>query len=142
MQMPRLIDPFKRLRLARFLSAASLLLSGPVLAQQLLLRDTSLQADRYVDAAVLGPLRAGMAVTVLKSEAGWAQVKAENLTGWVRASTLQGAGAAQAKTAQMVNGRLAGNNILATSGVRGPEEEEEPPKAAAAETKKTAPPAQ
>jgi tetratricopeptide (TPR) repeat protein len=40
-------------------------------------------------------------------------------TGWVRASVIDGAGAAKAKVAQMESGRLASNNILATSGIRG-----------------------
>lgn len=97
-----------------------------------LLRDAPLLADRFVDAALLVQLPRGSAVTVLKSEAGWTQVKTSTHTGWVRASIIDSAGATKAGVAQIESGRLAGNNIMSTSGIRGPND----PSAAQAEATK------
>ena len=102
-------------------TALTMGLLAPAHAQSLL-RDASVQIDRFVDAPLAGKLPAGTPVQVLKSEAGWSQIKAGDITGWVRASAINGEGAKTAATAQMQNGRLAGNNILSTSGIRGPEE--------------------
>lgn len=98
----------------------------PVAYGESLLRDTSVQADRFVDAPVVTKLPAGTAVQLLKSEAGWSQIKAGDVNGWVRASAIDGAGAKVANTAQMQSGRTAGNNIMSTSGIRGPQTAEAP----------------
>jgi tetratricopeptide (TPR) repeat protein len=107
-------------KISIFAGAMACILALPILSQaETILRDTPLQADRFVDAPVVVQLPRGTEVVVLKTEAGWTQIKVNVQTGWVRASVIDGAGAAKAKVAQMENGRLAGNNILATSGIRG-----------------------
>lgn len=106
--------------ISSFFGTMACILAVPMLSQaETILRDTTMQADRFVDAPVVVLLPRGTDVVVLKSEAGWTQIKANSQTGWVRASVIDGAGAAKAKVAQMESGRLASNNILATSGVRG-----------------------
>jgi tetratricopeptide (TPR) repeat protein len=114
--------PFQlKRKISTFAGAMACLLALPMLAQaETILRDTPMQADRFVDAPVVVQLPRGTDVVVLKTEAGWTQIKVNVQTGWVRASVIDGAGAAKAKVAQMENGRLASNNILATSGIRGP----------------------
>lgn len=104
-----------------FVGAISPVLMLPVAYGESLQRDSSVQADRFVDAPVVNKLPAGTAVQLLKSEAGWAQIKAGETSGWVRASAIDGTGAKVANTAQMQSGRTAGNNILSTSGIRGPQ---------------------
>lgn len=119
----------RNLRLNASLLLCSLFFCSASSAQSLL-REASVQADRFVDAPVVTKLPAGTPLKLLKSEAGWAQIKAGDVTGWVRASVVDGAGAKHAATAQMQGGRLAGNNILSTSGVRGPDQKVEPVSAA------------
>jgi tetratricopeptide (TPR) repeat protein len=110
-----------KLKISTFAGAMACILALPMLSQaETILRDTPLQADRYVDSPVVVQLLRGTDVVVLKTEAGWTQIKVNVQTGWVRASVIDGAGAAKAKVAQMESGRLASNNILATSGIRGP----------------------
>ena len=96
------------------------LISGGAYGESLL-RDSSLHADRFSDAPVIARLSAGVPLQVVKSEAGWIQVKSGEYLGWIRASEMDSAGAKAAETAQMQNGRLAGNNILSASGIRSPQ---------------------
>ena len=81
-------------------------------------RSTELRADRYIDAPVIGNLSAGQKVESLKSEAGWVQVQAGAVRGWVRAMALQGAGAALATVARVESGRSGTKNVLSTTGIR------------------------
>lgn len=132
--MAKLSFQLKR-KISTFAGAMACLLALTMLAQaETILRDTPLQADRFVDAPVVVLLPRGTDVVVLKMEAGWTQIRVNVQTGWVRASVIDGAGAAKAKVAQMESGRLARNNILATSGTRSPIEViSDEKKAAAAE---------
>lgn len=81
-------------------------------------RDTPWFAERFTDAASLGTLRANTSVEVLRQEAGWAQIRAEGKTGWVRASALPSAGATVAQAAMVDSGRTQAQQGIVTTAVR------------------------
>jgi hypothetical protein len=82
-------------------------------------QETDLRDDRYVDAKVLAHLKPGQDVQIIRSEAGWVMIQVSKKSGWVRANTLSGSGAAAAGAATIEGGRSASGNIVATSGIRG-----------------------
>ena len=96
------------------LGAASNAFAEPVSVS----RATEMRADRFVDAAVVGNLAAGQKVESLKTEAGWVQVQAGAVKGWVRAMAVQGSGAAVATVARVESGRSGTGNVLSTTGIR------------------------
>jgi Caspase domain/Domain of unknown function (DUF4384) len=98
------------------LSTATLMAQSRDLRQ--LTRATELRAEGYSDAAVLSLLQTGTVVEVLKTQGIWAQVKINSITGWVRFTALESAGAKPTGISQLETGRMAANNVLATSGIR------------------------
>lgn len=69
----------------RFLLVAALLASGLARAEPgTLLKDTALRAKPLGDAEVLADLKAKASVDVQARKGAWAQVKAGEVTGWVR----------------------------------------------------------
>lgn len=83
-----------------------------------LTRATELRADSYSDAAVVSNLAAGARAELLRTQGVWALVKAAGDTGWVRFSALSSAGASPTGISLTDTGRMAGNNVLATTGIR------------------------
>ena len=77
-----------------------------------------LRADRYIDAAVVAQIAEGSRVDLLRSEAGWVQVRADGKVGWVRATGLIGDGATVAALARLDNGRSASGNLVVAAGIR------------------------
>lgn len=86
---------------------------------QSLLRESFVLADRFLDAPVVSKLPVGTSVQILKSDAGWTQIKVGQITGWIRASNLDGPVAEFSAVSQMQSGRQAKNNTLLASGIRG-----------------------
>ena len=83
------------------------------------IRATELRQDRFLDAPVVAPLALGQRVEMLRSEAGWVQVRVGQQTGWVRALSLRGSSGAQvAAVASVETGRSGQGNTMSTTGVR------------------------
>lgn len=82
-------------------------------------RPTDLRADRYADAASLKVLPAGTPVELIRTEAGWVQVRVGAQAGWVRATALTGDAASASALARVENGRGAFGNIVVAAGIRG-----------------------
>ena len=102
--------------LASSLALSSYLAHGEPM---IVLRNTDLKADRFLDAPTVGQLSAGQSVDSTKIEAGWIQVKAVNQRGWVRAMALKGnTSAAIANVAMIESGRSGTGNSMSTTGVR------------------------
>lgn len=100
--------------------------AGAAMGQSLtMLRDTELRADKLVSAAVLSRLAAGARVQLISVEGGWALVEASavagktdaQLTGWVRASTVNWQSGASVAS-NMASGREASGNTALTLGTR------------------------
>jgi Domain of unknown function (DUF4384)/Caspase domain len=81
-------------------------------------RPTDLRADRYVDAPSLRPIASGTHVELLKTEAGWVQIRIDAQTGWVRATGLGGEAASVSALARLETGRSASGNIVVAAGIR------------------------
>lgn len=98
------------------------LLSSSLYAAELLTvtRSTDLKQDRFLDAPTLGSLSVGQQVELIKSEAGWVQVKHGKNKGWLRAMYLKSdaGGPAVAGVAMVEGGRSGQNNVMSTTGVR------------------------
>ena len=77
-----------------------------------------LRADRYIDSAVVMQIAEGSRVEMIKSEAGWVQVRADGRVGWVRATGLAGEGATVSTLARLDNGRSASGNLVVAAGIR------------------------
>src|ERR1700712_4126133 len=92
---------------------------GPLAAQTPgLLQAAPLRSERATSAQTLRTLNAGQAVNLLQMSGGWAQVKAGDATGWVRASQLDLAGAEVAAASRLETGRRASGATAVTLGVR------------------------
>lgn len=101
--------------------AALTLLSSTLCAAELLTvtRTTDLKQDRFLDAPAVASLNVGQQVELIKSEAGWVQVKSGKDKGWLRAMYLKGdVGPAVASIASVEGGRSGKNNAMSTTGVR------------------------
>jgi Caspase domain/Domain of unknown function (DUF4384)/Bacterial SH3 domain len=101
--------------------AALTILSSSLCAAELLtvIRTTDLKQDRFLDAPAVTSLNAGQQVELIKSEAGWVQVKNGKDKGWLRAMYLKSdAGPAVATVASVEGGRSGKNNTMSTTGVR------------------------
>ncbi len=112
---------FARLWAFRLLGVlAALVLPGVAFPIEMeLIVDADLRADRYVDAPLLGRLRSGSKVQVMRNEAGWSEVRDLQRTGWLRAGSLGGEGAKSAPEANLKTGRAGTNNYAMVSGIRG-----------------------
>jgi hypothetical protein len=97
------------------------LLSSTVCAAEMLTvtRATELKQDRFLDAPAVASLHEGQQVELIKSEAGWVQVKSGKDKGWLRAMNIKGdIGPAIATIAAVEGGRSGKNNAMSTTGVR------------------------
>ncbi|MEO8935746.1 MAG: DUF4384 domain-containing protein [Burkholderiaceae bacterium] len=105
----------------RALASFAMLLSSVAAyaAEVAVTRPTDLRVDRYTDAASLKSLAAGTSVELLKTEAGWVQVRVGTQTGWIRATGLTGDAASVSALARIENGRSAFGNIVVAAGIRG-----------------------
>ncbi|PUE33077.1 hypothetical protein B9Z35_06030 [Limnohabitans sp. Jir61] len=106
--------------LARSVAALTLLASSLCAAELLTVtRATDLKQDRFLDAPAVASLNAGQQVELIKSEAGWVQVKNGKDKGWLRAMYLKSdSGPAVASIASIEGGRSGKNNTMSTTGVR------------------------
>lgn len=125
MNMTALLNRFRRmtrLLLACALSGLLMGFNGSATAQsteqRTLARATELRTDSFSDSAVLANLLPGLKLEVIKTQGVWAQVRANGALGWVRFSALESSGARVSSVSQLDTGRMAGNNVLATSGIR------------------------
>ncbi|NDP42253.1 MAG: DUF4384 domain-containing protein [Aromatoleum sp.] len=87
-------------------------------ADTMMTRAADLRADRYVDSAAIRRIDIGTRVELLKTDAGWVQLRVDGATGWVRATSLAGDSAAVASLARLESGRGASNNIVVAAGIR------------------------
>jgi hypothetical protein len=102
--------------------AAAVLALAPapaMAADAIVTRAADLRAERYVDAPAIRRVDEGARVDILNIEAGWVQIRVDGATGWVRATSLSGEGAAAAPLARLDTGRAAPNNIVVAAGIRG-----------------------
>ena len=82
-------------------------------------RTSELKADRFLDAATLQTLQPGQQVQSVGTLAGWVQVTAGSVKGWVRAMAVKGAsGPMVAAVTQVETGRSGTQNNMSTTGIR------------------------
>lgn len=85
-----------------------------------LLRDEVLLAAPAAGAARLGSLPRDTAVQVLARQGGWSQVRAGNLTGWVRILSVRTqAPGAGVRDLAAIAGQREGRQVVAVAGLRG-----------------------
>lgn len=89
------------------------------------LKADPIRAEPFADARVVGALKKGDALTLLRRQGGWAEVKAGSASGWVRVLSVRKGGAATssgadiAAVAGIATGRAGTGQIVSTTGVRG-----------------------
>lgn len=94
------------------------------------LKADEIRAEPFADARVVGALKKGDTVTLLRRQGGWAEVKAGPASGWVRVlsvrrgSATASSGADVAAVAGIATGRAGTGQIVSTTGVRGLGEED------------------
>lgn len=96
------------------------------------LKADEIRAEPYADARAVGALKAGDAVTLLRRQGGWAEVRTPQASGWVRVLSVRrgaagagpGAGADVAALAGIASGRAGTGQVVSTTGVRGLGEED------------------
>jgi uncharacterized protein YgiM (DUF1202 family) len=112
---------------------ACLLLPLTAAAQEkgVALKADALLSEPFKDARKAGALNKGDAVTILKKQGGWYQVKAPTAQGWVRMLSIRRGAATSADAskelggvASLSTGRAGTGQIVSTTGVRGLSEEE------------------
>lgn len=105
----------------------------PVLAQEVgtVLKDDSLRAEPFADAKVVGSVKKGGSVSIVKRTSGWYQVKSGAVQGWLRMLSVRRGQAAQGGAAAEIGGvaalstgRAGTGQIVSTTGVRGLSEAE------------------
>jgi hypothetical protein len=87
-------------------------------ADAVVTRHSELRAERFVDAPAIRSLDEGARVDIVKTEAGWVQVRSNGVTGWLRATSLAGEGAAKSALAALESGRSAPGNLVVAAGIR------------------------
>lgn len=115
-------------RLGILCAAAALALApAPVPAQETAtaLKADQIRAEPFADARVVGSVKKGDALTLLRRQGGWAEVKAGPGSGWVRVLSVRKGGTAAspradiAAVAGIATGRAGTGQIVSTTGVRG-----------------------
>jgi len=108
-----------------FLSAlgiGSLLPSSVDASQSATLRkDSPVYEKNFLDAKVLGTLKAGDKVTIEELRSSWARITSGKTKGWVRALSLQTGGqqtAVLSNLSQLESGRSGSGNQMSTTGIR------------------------
>lgn len=107
-------------------------MATPALAQDqgVALKQDDIKAEPFNDAATVGTVKKGDAVSILKKQSGWLQIKAAQGTGWVRVLSVRkgtGEGNATAEiagVASVATGRAGTGQVVSTTGVRGLGEED------------------
>lgn len=119
--------------LRKLLVVVCLLLPLSSMAQEkgTALKADTLAAEPFADAKKIGALAKGDAVTILKKQGGWYQVKAPKGQGWVRMLSIRRGEATKSSAAKeaggvaaLSTGRAGTGQIVSTTGVRGLNEEE------------------
>lgn len=121
--------------LGAWVGAAALALAAwwsPAAAQEAAtaLKADEIRAEPFADARVVGALKKGDTVTLLRRQGGWAEVKAGPASGWVRVLSVRKGGTASnqgadiAAVAGIATGRAGTGQIVSTTGVRGLGEED------------------
>ncbi len=118
--------------LAIVCAAAVTLAPSPAPAQETAtaLKADPIRAEPFADARVVGALKKGDALTLLRRQGGWAEVKAGPASGWVRVLSVRkggpsaSSGADIAAVAGIATGRAGTGQIVSTTGVRGLGEED------------------
>lgn len=94
------------------------------------LKADDIRAEPFADARAVGALKKGEAVTLLRRQGGWAEVKTPQASGWVRLLSVRrgtggaNAGADVAALAGIASGRAGTGQVVSTTGVRGLGEED------------------
>lgn len=93
------------------------------------LKNVEIKAEPFRDAKVLGALKTGDKVEILKRSAGWYQIKTGNRIGWVRMLSIRRGAARKRNVAAddvlaLASGRAGTGHVVATTGIRGLNEEE------------------
>lgn len=94
------------------------------------LKADEIRAEPFADARAVGALKAGEALTLLRRQGGWAEVRTAQASGWVRLLSVRrgaggpGAGADVAALAGIASGRAGTGQVVSTTGVRGLGEED------------------
>jgi uncharacterized protein YgiM (DUF1202 family) len=92
------------------------------------LKADKLLSEPFADAKQVGKVARGDAVTILKKNGGWYQVKASGAEGWIRMLSVRRGEAAKTSAAKDVaalsTGRAGTGQIVSTTGVRGLSEEQ------------------
>lgn len=95
------------------------------------LKGDELRAEPYADAKAVGRVAKGEALTIVKRQGGWYQVKAGAVSGWIRMlSVRRGQGGQRdvgeeiGGVAGIATGRAGTGQVVSSTGVRGLSEEE------------------
>lgn len=95
------------------------------------IKQDDIKAEPFKDAATVGAVKKGEAVTILNKQGGWLEIKAAQGAGWVRILSVRkgaaGAGGAASEiagVAGVATGRTGTGQVVATTGVRGLGEED------------------
>ena len=102
-------------------------LAAPALAQDqgVAVKQDDIKAEPFKDAATVGAIKKGEAVSILKKQGGWLKIAAAKRTGWVRIlSVRKGASGGSATSeiagvAGVATGRAGTGQVVSTTGVRG-----------------------
>ncbi len=84
-------------------------------------KDTSVYEKNFLDAQVVGSLKAGEKVDIQELKSSWARVTSGRTKGWVRALSLQAGGqpnAVLSSLSQLESGRSGQGNQMSTTGIR------------------------
>jgi Bacterial SH3 domain len=125
-----LVDRMGMLCRAAALAVAAVALPATAQEAATALKADEIRAEPFADARVVGALKKGDAVTLLRRQGGWAEVKAGSASGWVRVLSVRKGGAAPtpgadvSAVAGLATGRAGTGQIVSTTGVRGLGEED------------------
>ncbi len=84
-------------------------------------KDAVVYADRFLDARVIGDIKAGEKVEIIELKSSWARVQHGKTKGWVRALNLQAVGQSNnvlSGLSQLESGRSGRGNQISTTGIR------------------------
>lgn len=105
------------------LSALGTLFTNAAEANQTtnLRKDTSVYEKNFLDAKIVGDLKAGDTVTIEELKSSWARITAGKTKGWVRALSLQAGGQPNtvlSSLSRLESGRSGQGNQMSTTGIR------------------------
>lgn len=91
------------------------------------IKEDTLRAQPFTDAKSSGSVKRGDALTIIKKQGAWLQVKTSKSTGWLKLLAVKRASSTSTSTASVLNqnsGRAGTGQIVSTTGIRGLSEEE------------------